>query len=361
MKLTRLVFPLLFCTAIFGAQNMMAQDYDDIYYNPSKPSKQKKQTQQQPDYPSADTYATQFSTASWSASDVDRYNRRYLAPVDTLMRDTALVTDGDSYTYTRRIERFHNPDVVINLGNADIVDSYYSEDQPSVVNIYVNNNAWGRSDYWSGYWNGYYSNAFNYWDPFWYTPSWSWGYYRPYWSYSPSWWGPSCWYPSYAWSWPHYHHHHWYPSWGRPATVPGVVRPHASAGRPGYSGGSYRPTGSATTPSGTTRPGNMGRGRYPSTTGNGYSAPSYSGGNNGRYTGTGTSTPSSRTSGSASSSSSRGRNAYGTSSSSSSSGRSSYSSGSSSSRGSYSSGGSSRGSYSSGSSGSRGGSSRGRR
>ena len=332
----------------------MSQEFeDDICYNPSKEKKATKPKKNTApiryvptqDYPAADTYS--FNSAS--TRDVDEYNRRYVTtPNDTMARDSAYMSD--SFAYTRRIERFHNPDVVASSGDDQLIDYYYSQpSETSSVNIYVNTDpylGWGIYPYYGYYGYSPYYSYYRPWyswswtfDPWYWGSSWTWGY-DPYWYGG---WG----YPYWAWSspCPPYHHHHgygpgssWYPS------SPGSYRPHgtASAGstsgrRPGSMYNGYTPSGS-----GMSRPGNMGRGRgnstvtVPSTTTRpgGY-APSYSG---------------SRPSTGYNSGSSRGR--YGNSSSSTESRRSTYtpsrSSSSSGSRGSYG-GGSRGGSYSSGS------------
>lgn len=332
----------------------MSQDFeDDIYYNPSKEKKATKPKKNTApiryvptqDYPAADTYS--FNSAS--TRDVDEYNRRYVTtPNDTMARDSAYMSD--SFAYTRRIERFHNPDVVASSGDDQLIDYYYSQpSETSSVNIYVNADpylGWGIYPYYGYYGYRPYYSYYNPWyswrwafDPWYWGSSWTWGY-DPYWYGG---WG----YPYWAWSspCPPHHHHHgygpgssWYPS------SPGSYRPHgtASAGstssrRPGSTYNGYSPSGS-----GMSRPGNMGRGRgnstvtVPSTTTRpgGY-APSYSG---------------SRPSTGYNSGSSRGR--YGNSSSSTESRRSTYtpsrSSSSSGSRGSYG-GGSRGGSYGGGS------------
>lgn len=352
----------------------VSQDFeDDIYYNPSKEKTTKSQKSTAPiryvptqDYPAADTY--NYSSAS--TRDVDEYNRRYATTADTTARDSAYISDN--FAYTRRIERFHNSDVVVASGDDQLIDYYYSQpSETSSVNIYVNADpylGWGIYPYYGYYGYRPYYSYYNPWyswrwtfDPWYWGSSWTWGY-DPYWYGG---WG----YPYWAWSspCPPHHHHHgygpgssWYPS------SPGSYRPHgtASAGstssrRPGSTYNGYSPSGS-----GMSRPGNMGRGRGNTTA----TAPSTST----RSDGYAPSSTGSRPSTGYSGGSSRGR--YGNSSSSTESRRSTYtpsriSSSSSSSRGSYSSGsrggsyssGSRGGSYGGGSHGGGGGGGRGRR
>lgn len=252
-----------------------AQDFDDdIYYNPSKKTKtqivktSKTQTPVHytptPDYPSADTY--QFSTNS--GRDVDEYNRRYLT-ADTVAQDSAI---DDNFTYTRRIERFHNPDVVISTNDGDLIDTYYNTPASS-LNIYVNNYPgyyWNRWPYYS--WTyPYWSWSWNY-NPWYWGPSYTWGWgYDPYWSWS---WGPG-YYPGY-WGPSYYPPRPPRPTAWRPSS-PGSSRPHQPVGSWGTSNrrpGSVAGGSSINSGSGFSRPGNMGRGRngysgtttYPSTT-----------------------------------------------------------------------------------------------
>lgn len=192
-----IVLSLMLGTAI-GA---VAQDYydDDIYYNADKARKEQAEKARkaaeerkkaaQP-LPGSDMYVVNTG----NNRDVDEYNRRY---VTREVVDTTMNENGD-FVYTRRIERFYNPDIVAASGNEDLQYNYYESlaDQNSTnVNIYVTN-----PDPW------YYSA----WAPSWYY---SWGY--PYY-YRSSWWGPSWswswnwgWGPSWSWGWG-------YPGWGYP-------------------------------------------------------------------------------------------------------------------------------------------------
>ena len=391
MKMKQFIRGLL-ATALMAAPVLAAaQDFeDDIYYNPSKTQKKTvkavtvKNYQPTPDYPAADTYTPGAYTFSSNPStrDIDEYNRR----TTPALRDTITVnadTLGE-FLYTQRIEKFHNPDVVTQTGDADLIDYYYSQPQTtSSVNIYVNN-----GPYWNS-WNYPYRYSWAYYDP-WYWNSWgpSWSYYNPwYWnSWDPYWgwswnWGPSYypggWYPPHHWG----PNPGWHPTW-RPVSH-GSSRPHASttgggtsnrrpgASGTGYYGGSDRRgstangAGNSVNTSTQTRPGNMGRGRYgnntatpvrPSTgttqSGNGYSRPSSSGNRN--VYGGGTSTGSSSTRRSTTTPS------YNTNRGNSGSNRSSYG-GSSSGRSSYGGGASYGGSSGRGSYGGGGGGGRGRR
>lgn len=280
-----------------------AQDYeDDIYYNPDKAKKTapapQKQTQNAyitgartsapvaADYPAADTYTP--APGAGLQMNVDEYNRRVPASTPDSVAG-APESDAD-FTYTRRLERFHNPDIVAQSGDEELVEYYYATEQPTVINVNVIDidpwNWWGPSWGWrysswySPYWNPYYSFG---WGPSWnwgWGPSWSWGWggwYDPYWSWAGGWgpawgWGPALPPPGPSWG----GNHAWRPSGPgsnrphRPATGSGMASTHrpgnnglstnrrpgnngygAAAMRPGASG---RPSSSGTT--------TMGRGRY---------------------------------------------------------------------------------------------------
>lgn len=375
-KITRLLKVCLLGALFLPAITVAAQDYeDDLYYSPSR-ERQKEQARRQADEAkrlaaglgASDNYTAESSRPL--TMDVDAYNRRNATAAPTQY-------DGGqagNFSYTHRIERFHNPDVVSGSNDTTLIDYYYSTPTTQDINVYVINNVdpvgsfwnWPTYSYWNwGYpslsfgWNSWYGWNFGFnlgfYDPFW-GPSWG---YRPWWgpAWGPGWnWGPT-WGPSWSWhpvapvrpgydrpgaSRPHN------PSYGsgnsyRPGSS---VRPGTVSNRPGVNGGSasgnFRPG---------SRPGNFGRpadsyngsAGYPAARPGVGSSSGSSGSNNDRRGGYNRGS-----SGSSSGSSSSGRN-------------NSYSSpsrGSSGSSGSYNRGssGSSRGSGSSGSRGSSGGS-----
>lgn len=218
---------------MFAVASMaMADNYfdDDIYYDASKAKKSQKvgtatKTPQVLRYePVMET--VDYSTYSGSMRDVDEYNRQgmYSSYSDTLGGDSILNIDG--YTYTNRIERFYNPEVVSGSGNQELIDSY-SVNQP-VVNIYVDSFwdpypswTWGYSYPWYSWNYTFYTGV---WNPYWISYSW----------YNPWYWDPYCHhYPYYA---PHHHHHGpaYYPhhSGVRP-TPSSAYRPHRSGNRTG--------------------------------------------------------------------------------------------------------------------------------
>lgn len=285
-------FGLLSSLVLFGISTMFAsvsQDFDDIYYNPKKDTAKKVQQtkesktvvnsstptvpnydratyQPTPDYAASDTYITNYG----STRDVDEYNRR--VPVNDSIATNDTNSDNDEFAYTRRIEKFHNPDVVVNTNDDDLI-AYYYETQPqspSVVNIYVDNsplwnytpyyyNSWASSPYYTTWWNPAWSWNWNW--------NWSFGWYDPWYSWT---WGPSFgWNWGWNWGWnpgPHPWWGGWNPGPGHGGwannwhqTPAGSSRPHnPAAGQ----GNNLRPTASNTsTPANnpnagiTTRPG----------------------------------------------------------------------------------------------------------
>lgn len=261
-------FALLGIVLSIPAASMSAQDfYDDDIYGSSAATKAALKKQKRAaarsavtEFAPADSYALPAS-ASGNARNVDEYNRR--GSYTPVKQQTSLPDSlGGNFEYTRRLERFHNSDVVSRSGDPDVEYMYnYADDElaqssgavtPAEVNIYVNNVV----DPWDVFSPYYYSSAwswafvpgyanpwwgYNYWGPTW---SWNWGW-GPSWSWGPSWnWGPS-------WSWgggwyPPHHHPGFGPSWShwdRPAARPGAYRP------------ANRPVGSMTQ----SRPSSIGR------------------------------------------------------------------------------------------------------
>lgn len=311
-SITRRVFariPLVLCILAGFSATVAAQDFDDIYYNPSKDkAKEKAKIQAStakrnpdatiekvynpstytptPDYTAAGSY--EFNTGS--TRDVDEYNRRTSSNSVSNASDTTQA-QSDDFEYTRRIERFHNPDIVVNTDDPNLIEYYYNTEpaSPSVVNIYIDNDPW-----WG--WNRPYCSTWA-WTPFyynyntWWGPYWSLGWYDPWysWSWGPSWgWGPSygwgwggTWYPGYYPPYPGGWNNGWAGTWHPTPSSPGASRPHQWVGngstntrpntantgssrpstitRPGYNPGSLSGTNASAA-----RPGSSLRGRYPS-------------------------------------------------------------------------------------------------
>lgn len=295
-KITRLFGASLLASLLsLPALNVAAQDYeDDLYYSPSRAKAKQKaeqQTRQAAENAaglgSSDLYTTGSSKPL--QIDVDSYNRRTVG---------SQVAEGNgseapAFSYTRRIERFHNPDVVSASNDTLLMDYYYSTPSEQDINVYVINNidpysySWNTPVYAYSPWNAWSWPSFSFgWNSAWgWNASWNWGWADPFWGpswgYNP-WYGPSwCWGP--AWGW---HHHHHYPVHRplppyRPSGYdrPGASRPH----RPSYSGGSYnRYTPGVPSSS---RPGNFGYpgNRYPNSNGVRPSSPVNGGSNQGTY------------------------------------------------------------------------------
>ena len=253
-KLLRLTFVTV-VAALGTTMSISAQGYydDDIYYDASKAKKEQKQKIEQAakqaarknyvpsqpitNYPAADSYSYHNN----STRDVDEYNRRYNGreTTDSISLDQLL--NGD-FTYTERIERFSNPEIVTGSGDPDLQYYYYNtESQPSTTIVINNVDPWGYNSfynpwYYDSWYSPYYSPyAWNYgwgYNP-WYGsawgPSWSigWG---PSWSWGPSWgWGPS-----WSWGWgggwhPGGHGPIWSGNNWRPSS-PGASRPNVEGG-----------------------------------------------------------------------------------------------------------------------------------
>lgn len=187
---------IIVASALFigGLGLISAQSYydDDIYYNPDKEAKKKSelvvvktQAETVSDYPAADTY-TVYNTGS--VRDVDEYNRRTIVEPDSTANPHI-----ESFEYTRRIERFYDPQVVSSLGDPELVEYYYSSAQPE-VNIIIGSTSFYNPWVWDWGWHSPYSYSY-------------WGWSSWYWNSPYSWWRPS-WY--YSWYYPG---PAWYPGW----------------------------------------------------------------------------------------------------------------------------------------------------
>lgn len=208
----------LFGAVLLGSGLAMAQDYeDDIYYDGEKDEVKttKVVTRKAPAtnlYASAATLSTQVTPLEGvvNGRDVDEYNRRYEGIEE---EDTTYLSD-DAFANTRRIERFHNPDVVIRSNDPDLIEYYF--DSTPTVNLIVGTD-WSWGPYW-GWTSRYYDPWYSSWG--WYSPwryswyDWNWyGIYRPW--YAHWGWG-SPWYSGWGWSRPYWggyyggHHRGWY-------------------------------------------------------------------------------------------------------------------------------------------------------
>ncbi len=249
---------------------VMAQGYydDDIYYNPAKDTQKKVKTTQTKtnsnystdyrltDFPAADTYTVNTG----STRDVDEYNRRGQFLVSDSVIGSASATNTDTYSNTRRIQRFHN-DGIVEILNDDDYATYVVTD-PATINVYV------ESPLYTPLYSPFYSSWYAPYGSLWGLPSWSfsYGFYNP-WYWGPSFslsWGPSwAWGPSWGWGGPAWRPNPgwgpapgWGPShgWG-PGHNNGVWRPAGPAGGnslPNYAGANTRPNGTTGRPSSVT-------------------------------------------------------------------------------------------------------------
>lgn len=176
------------------------------------------------DFEGADAYTVNAG----SDRNVDEYNRagKYA------QRDTSAYAQQaatDDFAYTRRIEKYHNGDIISEVNDPAVVDYYYSSQSQPDINIYVTSPSWSFYSPWDWYYGHPY--RWSYWD-WYYGPSWSlsWG------------WGPG-WGPGWGWSWGW----GWGPGWGGPAWGlggPGWGPSWGVAARPGsYTPNGRRPTG----------------------------------------------------------------------------------------------------------------------
>lgn len=252
-----------------------AQFYDDLYYNPKKANKVtkvkvKKSGNNQQIYiqPQQDDVTIYYEDIDYNnivnGRDVDEYNRRYTTNADygeewtredsiaMAREDLATYGGSDDYKYSRRIQAFYNPTIVIeNDPSLDVAALGFVLGATSAA-------AWYPYSSW--YWNNW-------------RPSWSWNIGWNSWGWGPSWsfnwnWGPSWnWGPGWGWghAWrPGWGHHGWCPSWGW-APAP---RPPYNGGpgwRPGYNQSGRRPFGYASAPSHSTNRTPLGN-RRPSAT-----------------------------------------------------------------------------------------------
>lgn len=257
------LIPSMIALLLIGSYSTIAtaQDYydDDIYYNPSKAkTKEKKSTKANSnsnviivDYPAADTYIV---TGDGVNIDIDTYNRRGVFANDSI--NATSTVNSENFECTQQIERFYNPDVIVESQDETVAQIYYATPATD-VNIYVGSPSWGFGYY------PYYSSPWYWGTPhsWWYYNSWA---YNPwYWDYGPYWSYPS-WYWGYGGYYPYYHppHHHGI------AYHPGPSRP----------GGNYRPSGYHSGRTNNYRPGSTSNMHRPGSANNGYRNES-SGGN----------------------------------------------------------------------------------
>lgn len=232
------VFALMGAIALGAGAMLQAQDYDDIYYDASKPatSQASKAKTAEPAKTIAvygnvpERYEAVARSNYRVERDEDEYNRRGTQQYqpqfevdingDTIYFDNDSIYDEDAFANTRLIERFYNPDIVVLSSDDELVELYYNE--TPTINLIIGSD-WGYSSYgWysSYYYDPWYSGWYypwhgcNYWyrwyDP-WYSPFYYTGYASPYWHWG---WHYSPWYRT-GWGWDYAWHNNWVPSHDR--------------------------------------------------------------------------------------------------------------------------------------------------
>ncbi len=192
-------FLSIIAAMLLGCGCAMAQNYeDDIYYDgSSEPSTTKVKVTRKSTMPN--TYYGEMTTTVTplngvvNGRDIDEYNRRtdrYCAEDDTVY------VEDEAFANTRRIERYHNPEIVIRSNDPDLIEYYF--DNTPTVNLIVGT-TWGWGPSWGWGWRS------AYYDP-WY--SWGWGWYSNPWYYSS-------WY-DWGWGWYGGYRYHPWSYWGRP-------------------------------------------------------------------------------------------------------------------------------------------------
>lgn len=217
-----------------GSSSMLSwsQDYDDVYYDSKKDNGTKAvlkpaatQVKSQPQrvvINSTQPYKVTIQRGSniVNGRDVDEYNRRGNYSYENY-DTTAYSSDSNQadFSNTERIERFYNPDIVINSNDDDLITLYY--DNTPTVNLTIGSSWWGPSIGWgwSGWYGPHWSFSFcdpwyytSWYSPYWYT-GWYWNWYDPFfsWGWHDAFWG---WGGHHGWDWggPGPHHNDW--AWG---------------------------------------------------------------------------------------------------------------------------------------------------
>lgn len=212
MKTKNLLFAVLLAAVPLSG---FAQEWDDIYADPSRSREERKaQTKKQEQPPKKKVVIVQGEAPGMeviaNGRDIDEYNRRGTNDT-TRLDEEGYINDYEEYEYTDRIVRFHDPESSIKITGADEVIVYVGND------IYENYNNRGWSSFYTWYDPWYYSgwySPFYYsrWHSPWYYGAWGYGWWYNPWYYGP--WGygwNSLWYSRY-WFDPWYFGG-WYDPW----------------------------------------------------------------------------------------------------------------------------------------------------
>ncbi|MDE6083161.1 MAG: hypothetical protein K2G11_01610, partial [Muribaculaceae bacterium] len=176
------IFTLTLVAALCVPTLLAYDEFDDIYYNPSKEKTSNTKKRKS-------TYISNMADM-----DVDAYNRRgqyYVSDIDTIGYRTG--TDED-FVYTQAIQKYYNPTIIVD--NADLLADVLNN---SYGNVQIELNSYGQPYFVPAYYND--------WVP--YNYGWSWG--SPY--FSIGWnWGPFS--IGYSWGNPWYWGSSWNLGWG---------------------------------------------------------------------------------------------------------------------------------------------------
>ncbi|MDD6782870.1 MAG: hypothetical protein PUD89_08105 [Bacteroidales bacterium] len=162
-------FSLFLAVSLFASVTVFAQ-YDDIYFNPKTDIKTVKVT-----------VTTTSSAAAQTTVSV------------TTTADPAISLTEEDYTYTNRLNKFHNKNLLVHINGNDTtvydiengryivsvgddvdIEPYNAADNSSVTNVYVNNYDY---DYgWDYYGWNYWYRPYRYYYGYAYDP-WYWSYY----------------------------------------------------------------------------------------------------------------------------------------------------------------------------------------
>lgn len=215
-------FYVLMSLLALGVGSLMAQDYDDIYYDASKSSSSSKAKTSKVVTPAKtvavygevpEKYKEAVQVNYSTDRDVDEYNRRgaYEPNYEVTLTGDTIYYDNDTiyeeaFANTRRIERFYNPDIVILSDDDELVDLYY--DESPTINLIVGSD-WGYGSFydWGYSYYPWYTGWYSPWYTGWYSPwyySWHhpWHSYHWYWGY-PGYYSPWRW-TGYGWAWDHW-------------------------------------------------------------------------------------------------------------------------------------------------------------
>ena len=152
MKTKNLLFAVLLAAVPLSG---FAQEWDDIYADPSRSREERKaQTKKQEQPPKKKVVIVQGEAPGMeviaNGRDIDEYNRRGTNDT-TRLDEEGYINDYEEYEYTDRIVRFHDPESSIKITGADEVIVYVGND------IYENYNNRGWSSFYTWYETWYYS------------------------------------------------------------------------------------------------------------------------------------------------------------------------------------------------------------